>query len=633
MPLEQTPPPQTPHSFLQQLSNDTQINNLLQQNQERHRALLIQHDFDHIQNNENLITQLLTANPFTVATHNTRNISATTKYLQLIETLKSNNIDFYGMTETCHQKGMKYKDSYHPEYTAIWSSLINRHAGVGLLIHRKWCTHIQNTFTQHDRFLYVDLYFKGHIKVRIITVYIQADPRDKQQRLELQQQLIDLLKSSDKAQFHVLIMGDFNANLTDFYNSTSRHNQGKWQYTLLRHLHQQRYQDLPKLFHNDSDHIPHTFQSPQNQAKTRIDSIFILPNFPFTPLYSHTKQSFLYLSDHLIVAAYFQNFESKADICTNRIKNKRLMYQVNKMDIEDWQTFEDTSDRYYRCHNYSQYESLKANRKNLNIIWTKLKELLVHTANKTVPKHNVSPNQIIPKPKQLVDSYTAIKTLNAILLQFRSKLIDQQIWPKGATWAQQQEQIRTIITAQKLDPIDLPDLLCTSNIRPTKRILLRVYKTIYKKAHYEQRQLEQARITHNIKLRCLQYDGHLTQMIDSLLNRTKRTIVLDRLLVKDPVHGNMLITDATTIKKLAADHYQTYAIPTSAPKPMNDRWTAQYAPKADINPIWYQAVMDPPTWDEWNNAVQSMPNGKACGPSNLHNEFFKYAGTATKHLT
>jgi len=309
------------------------------------------------------------------------------------------------------------------------------------------------------------------------------------------------------------------------------------------------------------------------------------------------------------------------------------MYQVNKMDIEDWQTFEDTSDRYYRCHNYSQYESLKANRKNLNIIWTKLKELLVHTANKTVPKHNVSPNQIIPKPKQLVDSYTAIKTLNAILLQFRSKLIDQQIWPKGATWAQQQEQIRTIITAQKLDPIDLPDLLCTSNIRPTKRILLRVYKTIYKKAHYEQRQLEQARITHNIKLRCLQYDGHLTQMIDSLLNRTKRTIVLDRLLVKDPVHGNMLITDATTIKKLAADHYQTYAIPTSAPKPMNDRWTAQYAPKADINPIWYQAVMDPPTWDEWNNAVQSMPNGKACGPSNLHNEFFKHAGTATKHLT
>ena len=157
------------------------------------------------------------------------------------------------------------------------------------------------------------------------------------------------------------------------------------------------------------------------------------------------------------------------------------------MDVEDWQTFENTSDQYYRCHKYKQYECLNANRKNLNIIWTKIKELLVYTANKTVSKHHVSPNHIIPKSKQLVDSYTAIKVLNAILLQFRSKFITRQIWPKGATWAQQQDQIRHIITTQRLDPIDLPDTLCPSNIRPTKSTLLRVYKTIYKKAHYEQR--------------------------------------------------------------------------------------------------------------------------------------------------
>ena len=143
------------------------------------------------------------------------------------------------MTETCHPKGMKYKNTYHPDYTAIWSTSINRHAGVGLLIHRKWCTHIQHTFTQHDRLLYVDLYFKGHIKVRIITIYIHADQKDKHQHLALHQQIIDLLKSSDKAQFHVLIMGDFNVNLTEFYRSIQKHNQGRWQYSLVRHLHQQ----------------------------------------------------------------------------------------------------------------------------------------------------------------------------------------------------------------------------------------------------------------------------------------------------------------------------------------------------------------------------------------------------------
>ena len=194
-------------------------------------------------------------------------------------------------------------------------------------------------------------------------------------------------------------MGDFNVNLTEFYHSIQKHNQGKWQYSLVRHLHQQRYLDLPRLFHSDPEHSPHTFQLPQNNARTRIDTIFISHNFPFTPLYSHTKQSFLYLSDHLIVAAYFQRFKSKADKRAIRNNNKRQSYQVHKMDPEDWHTFEETSDKYYRCHHYKQYERLTANRKNLNVIWTKIKELLVHTANKTVPKRHVSPDQPMPTPK------------------------------------------------------------------------------------------------------------------------------------------------------------------------------------------------------------------------------------------
>jgi len=57
-------------------------------------------------------------------------------------------------------------------------------------------------------------------------------------------------------------------------------------------------------------------------------------------------------------------------------------------------------------------------------------------------------------------------------------------------------------------------------------------------------------------MRCSNYDEDLTKMIDSLLNRDKRRIVLDRLLVKDPDHGHVLITDATLIKQHAAQHFQ-----------------------------------------------------------------------------
>jgi len=43
--------------------------------------------------------------------------------------------------------------------------------------------------------------------------------------------------------------------------------------------------------------------------------------------------------------------------------------------------------------------------------------------------------------------------------------------------------------------------------------------------------------------------------------------------------------------------------------------------------------MDPPTWEEWNNTIHSLPNDKACGPSKLHNEFYKHAGPHVALLT
>ena len=85
-------------------------------------------------------------------------------------------VDISGVTETGHLKGQHYKFNHHPNYMSFWSNVINRHAGVGLILHRKWCPYVQNTFLHSDRFIYVDLFFKGSIKVRIIVVYLHADP-------------------------------------------------------------------------------------------------------------------------------------------------------------------------------------------------------------------------------------------------------------------------------------------------------------------------------------------------------------------------------------------------------------------------------------------------------------------------
>jgi len=131
--------------------------------------------------------------------------------------------------------------------------------------------------------------------------------------------------------------------------------------------------------------------------------------------------------------------------------------------------------------------------------------------------------------------------------------------------------IQQITQEHQLDPVTLPSVLTDENARPVKKQLLSIYKTIYHKARLEQRHLEHQQIQHNIQLRCHNYDEDLTKMIDSILNREKRYIVLDRLLYKDPVHGNTLITDAHTIQKHAIAHFQQYAISHIAPAPMNTR--------------------------------------------------------------
>src|SRR6266498_4307801 len=101
------------------------------------------------------------------------------------------------------------------------------------------------------------MFFKGNIKVRIIVIYLHADPNAKQHRQTLQSQLIALLKASQLAHYHTIVMGNFNANLEQFYHSVSKYNKGSWKYTLLHYLQQQRFSDLLCVFSADQANPGH----------------------------------------------------------------------------------------------------------------------------------------------------------------------------------------------------------------------------------------------------------------------------------------------------------------------------------------------------------------------------------------
>jgi len=142
-----------------------------------------------------------------------------------------------------------------------------------------------------------------------------------------------------------------------------------------------------------------------------------------------------------MVTAYFQPIENNKERHEKRLKTRRKIYNLNKMEDSDWQAFAQYSSKYYKDHNYKRYESLSDSRLNLNLLWTKLKEILITTANKTVPISYRSSDEIIPKPKALTSCYTLLKKLNVILLAFRTKFLTCKLLPDTTLWTAQRVTI------------------------------------------------------------------------------------------------------------------------------------------------------------------------------------------------
>src|SRR5205823_11333452 len=119
-------------------------------------------------------------------------------------------------------------------------------------------------------------------------------------------------------------------------------------------------------------------------------------------------------------------------------------------------------------------------------------------------------------------------------------------------------------------------------------------------------------------------DNHITNpksMINSILERHRRRVTIDRVLVSNnDDNSQTLITDQDEIKVHVNAHFQQVAGGAQPRQILSPRWAAQYSPIARINEQWYDRIMDPPSIDEWSNIITHLANGKAPGPSGVFNE-------------
>src|ERR1044072_3574078 len=116
-------------------------------------------------------------------------------------------------------------------------------------------------------------------------------------------------------------------------------------------------------------------------------------------------------------------------------------------------------------------------------------------------------------------------------------------------------------------------------------------------------------------------------MIDSLLERNKRFIVLDKVIYKDKNDTDQVTTDPDLIKQLTNNHFQNVAHSENSSKEFSPKWLKwkeEYAPKSDVDSSIYNNLMSTPLLSEWHEVISNLPNHKATGPSKISNDMLKH---------
>ena len=116
-------------------------------------------------------------------------------------------------------------------------------------------------------------------------------------------------------------------------------------------------------------------------------------------------------------------------------------------------------------------------------------------------------------------------------------------------------------------------------------------------------------------------------MIDSLLERNKRFIVLDKVIYKDKNDTDQVTTDPDLIKQLTNNHFQNVANSKNSSKEFSLewlKWKEEYASKSDVDSLIYNNLISTPLLSKWYEVISNLPNHKATGPSKISNDMLKH---------
>src|SRR6266498_120223 len=595
-----------------------------------------------------------------IATFNINSLNNPLKKVDLLNLLSRDNprstdrlnlnVDILSLIDTrLPMINASYELNQLSNYSAYWNPLSASASsgGVGLIIRKTISKYVQKVTHWKDRILHADLYMAGRRCIKIISVYIPpVSKHNRALRDETINEILRILKNS--IHMECIIMGDFNDKIDLFHHNYAQGMTTLKRFPLFTYLINEGYTDIHPVIENQV--IPtyrrnnHILGSYDNHART---DLIWMPDSLHSEVYSssvHDLSDLCQSDHHLLIVKLWRSVILPA-ISKSRTKQKKEFqesFQEKDISAETWNKFSLLTDQYLTVQTAKFPQANNPLPQNeLNRLWDILSTSIIKAAkDDCIPVRKTPRNkkQMIPHDLQVL--YSDLSFINRILASFSKRRLDTTSTPGYIKWKKYLNQLVPLRNRFKTDQ-NIQTLLTfsdTSHLSPlsVKRQLTSFKAILTAKCKLRSREWQLEQIQLHAETRCIHLKEHTGHFIDSSLNRSKRKIDLDRVLIEKAGEPPRLLTEPAEIKQATIDHFRTFVpIPTQeflGIQHLPDRWYQQYKPLDLIHSSIYDQLLNSPTIEEWEAVIRNTPNNKAAGPSKISFGMLRHLGPESAKL-
>jgi exonuclease III len=284
---------------------------------------------------------------FNFASHNVRSFNNPAKQNYLISLYKSHDLDIIGLQETNFKSItsslLNQSFSNFTSFTSKYQESQTSGFGVSLSFSKKLAKYVFKHDSKYDRIIYSKLQFADKQKLLVINVYFPPlNPSSQALYRSMHTYLNTLLAEATRDNYHIVLLGDFNADLDRsqnpqptirFMNSLSRHNL----FDVFSIVHNTNRSSFPSFF--------------RNNTSSRIDYIWMSSELTLNILKCQTVSTIPSVSDHSVVMTSISDFLTISS--NDRRCPRKNFFNYSHMDDQKWAKFTTKTD------NITNHSSLK----------------------------------------------------------------------------------------------------------------------------------------------------------------------------------------------------------------------------------------------------------------------------------